>query len=175
MDFDPRTDRVPFNDPDEAEQARADATVPSHDARIRHLQRVPLFSGFNEDELRRVAELSRIAEARRERSSRRLESPAMHSSSSSMARWRCERRSERAASYSPATSLANEPTRRGNPDQRRSWPRPMSGCSSSIVPTSGDCWTRPRTSVRRILTILSRRVRRLEQTVQAILRGANPT
>src|SRR6202171_2549972 len=63
MDFDPRTDRVPLNDPDEAEQARAGATVPSRDARIRHLQRVPLFSGFNEDELRRVAELSRIAEA----------------------------------------------------------------------------------------------------------------
>ena len=63
MEFDPRTDRLPFNHPDEAEQARADTTVPSHDARIRHLQRVPLFSRFNEDELRRVAELSRIVEA----------------------------------------------------------------------------------------------------------------
>ena len=62
MEFDPRTDRLPFNDPDEAEQARAGATEPSHDARIRHLQRVPLFSGFSEDELRRVAELSRIVE-----------------------------------------------------------------------------------------------------------------
>jgi len=60
MDLDPRTDRLSFNDPDEAEQARARATVPSHDARILHLQRVPLFSGFNENELRRVAELSRI-------------------------------------------------------------------------------------------------------------------
>ena len=57
MEFDPRTDRVPFNDPDEAGQARAGATAPSQDARIRHLQRVPLFSGLNEDELRRVAEL----------------------------------------------------------------------------------------------------------------------
>ena len=63
MEFDPRTDRLPFHDPDEAEQARAGETVPSHDTRIRHLQRVLLFSGFNEDELRRVAELSRIAEA----------------------------------------------------------------------------------------------------------------
>ena len=63
MELDPRiTDRLPLNHPDEAEQARAGATAPSHDARIRHLQRVPLFSGFNEDELRRVAELSRIAE-----------------------------------------------------------------------------------------------------------------
>src|ERR1700693_4152517 len=63
MEFDPRTDRSPFKNPDEAEQARAGVTEPSHDARIRHLQRVPLFSGLNEDELRRVAELSRIAEA----------------------------------------------------------------------------------------------------------------
>ena len=63
MEFDQHTDRLTFHDPDEVEQARADETAPSHDARIRHLQRVPLFSGFNEDELRRVAELSRIVEA----------------------------------------------------------------------------------------------------------------
>src|SRR5262245_121943 len=63
MAFDPRTDRLPFSDLDAGEQALAGTTEPSHDARIRHLQRVPLFSGFNEDELRRVAELSRIAEA----------------------------------------------------------------------------------------------------------------
>src|SRR6266404_6678924 len=63
MEFDQQTDRLPFHDPDEAEQARAGATVPSGDARIRHLQRVPLFSGFDESDLRRVAEMSRIVEA----------------------------------------------------------------------------------------------------------------
>jgi hypothetical protein len=64
MEFDPgSTDRLPFHDPDEAEQGHAGATEPSRDAQRRHLQRVPLFSGFNEDELRRVAELSRIIEA----------------------------------------------------------------------------------------------------------------
>src|SRR5687768_13994992 len=63
MEFDPRTDRLPFNAPDESERTLAGATELSHDGRIRHLQRVPLFSGFNEDELRRVAELSRIVEA----------------------------------------------------------------------------------------------------------------
>ena len=63
MEFDQKIDRLPFQDPDAAEQVRPDETVPSHDARIRHLQRVPLFTGFNEDELRRVAELSRIVEA----------------------------------------------------------------------------------------------------------------
>lgn len=63
MEFDSRSaDRLPFHDPDEAEQALAAAPVPSRDAQRRHLQRVPLFSEFNEDELRRVAELSRIVE-----------------------------------------------------------------------------------------------------------------
>jgi CRP/FNR family cyclic AMP-dependent transcriptional regulator len=64
MEIDPRAaDRLPFHDPAEAEQAHAGAIELSPDAQRRHLQRVPLFSGFNEDELRRVAELSRIVEA----------------------------------------------------------------------------------------------------------------
>lgn len=62
MEFDSRSaDRLPFHDPDEAEQALAAAPVPSRDAQRRHLRRVPLFSQFNEDELRRL-ELSRIVE-----------------------------------------------------------------------------------------------------------------
>ena len=62
MEFDRRSvDRLPFHDPDEADEAHVGA-APSRDARIRHLQRVPLFSGFDEDELRRIAELSRIVE-----------------------------------------------------------------------------------------------------------------
>src|SRR5262245_15942127 len=64
MEFDrPSPDRLPFHDADEAERVPAGATEFSRDARIRHLQRVPLFSGFDEGELRRVAELSRIVEA----------------------------------------------------------------------------------------------------------------
>lgn len=63
MEFDQKIDRLPFQDPDAAEQVRRDEMAPSHDARIRHLQRVPLFTGFNEDELRRVAELARIVDS----------------------------------------------------------------------------------------------------------------
>src|SRR5260370_15899114 len=64
MESDPRTtDRLPFHDPHEAEQAYAGAAEPSGDAQLRHLQRVPLFSGFSEGELRRVADLSRIIES----------------------------------------------------------------------------------------------------------------
>src|SRR6267142_202392 len=98
MEIDPRI-RLPFHDPDEAEQSYVGAAEPSGDAQLRHLQRVPLFSGFNEDELRLlVVERSHF--------------------------WR----------------LLDE-----TPEL-----------------------------MRRILTILSRRVRRLEQTIRAILQGPNP-
>ena len=64
MEFDQRsTDRLPFHDPDEAEQAHPGVPASSRDARIGHLERVPLFTGFNEDELRRIVELSRIVES----------------------------------------------------------------------------------------------------------------
>ena len=63
MELDPRSgDRLPFHDAEEIDQAHAGETVLSRDAQRRHLQRVPLFSGFDEDELRRVAELSKIVE-----------------------------------------------------------------------------------------------------------------
>jgi hypothetical protein len=65
MELDPRTTgRLPFHDPDEAEPAYPGAAEPFGAMELRHLQRVPLFSGFNEDELRQVAELSRIVARR---------------------------------------------------------------------------------------------------------------
>ena len=65
MEFDRRSsDTFPFHDPEEAEQAHVGATAPSGDARIRHLERVPIFSGFTDDELRRVADLSTVLEVR---------------------------------------------------------------------------------------------------------------
>jgi hypothetical protein len=107
MEIDPRpTDRLPFHGPDEAEQAHAGAIELSRDTQRRHLQRVPLFSGFNEDELRRVAELRLLIV-----------------------------------------------------DRSHFW---------RLLDETPDL-------IRRILTILSRRVRRLEQTVHAILHGTNPT
>src|SRR5262245_1869585 len=63
MELDPRaTDRLPFHDADPADQALAGTTELSGDARIRHLQRVPLFSGFDEREWRHIADLARIVE-----------------------------------------------------------------------------------------------------------------
>ncbi len=63
MELDPRSaERLPFHDADEAVGAHAGEIVPARDAQRRHLQRVPLFSGFDEDELGRVAEISKIVE-----------------------------------------------------------------------------------------------------------------
>ena len=145
MEFDPRTVRLPFNDPDETEQARADTAAPSHDARIRHLQRVPLFTGFNEDELRRVAELSRIVEAPAGTVVTQIGEPGdafFIIIDGAVA----VRTPVGAGSELHPGDFFGEMSLLGSPGQRRSWQRPIFGCSSSIAPTSGDCWTRPRTS-----------------------------
>lgn len=175
MEFDQEADRIPFHGPDEAEQARADAPVPSHDARIRHLQRVPLFSGFNENELRRVAELSRIVEAPAGTAVTQIGEPGdsffiiidgtvavrtpvgtgseLHPGDffGEMSLLDGEPRS--------ATIIATTDVRLLVVDRFHFW---------RLLEETPDL-------VRRILTILSRRVRRLEQTVHAILRGPNPT
>ncbi len=63
MEYDYRySDRLPFDPSREADRPYADTTELSRDARIRHLQRVPLFNGLDEDDLRRITALSRIAE-----------------------------------------------------------------------------------------------------------------
>ena len=175
MEFDPRTDRVPFNDPDEAVQARAGATAPSQDARIRHLQRVPLFSGLNEDELRRVAELSRIAEAPVGTVVTQIGEPG-----------------DSFFIIIDGAVAVRTPVGAGSQLQPGDFFGEMSLLdgeprSATIVATTdlrllivdrSHFWRlldETPDLVRRILTILSRRVRRLEQTVHAILHGANPT
>src|SRR5262245_16685967 len=119
MEFDPRTDQPQFNPLDEGALELARAAAPSEDARIRHL------------ELRRVAELSRIAEVAAGLSSRRSESPAIRSSSSSTARWQFERRHATArralsagAGYPLTVASANRNRRAGT-----SWPPPR--CSAT--------------------------------------------
>ena len=170
MEFDQQADRLPFHVPDEAEQAHPDAPAASHDARIRHLQRVPLFNGFNEDELRRVAELSRIVEAPAGTAVTQIGEPGDHSSSSSTARWRCARRSAQERATSRRLLWRDESARWGVAigDDHRHDRCPAAHRGSLLLEETPDL-------VRRILTILSRRVRRLEQTVHAILRGPNPT
>ena len=175
MEFDQKIDRLPFQDPDSAEQVRADETVPSHDARIRHLQRVPLFTGFNEDEHRRVAELARIVETPAGTVVTQIGQPGafvLHH----------HRRRSGGANAGRAGSELHAGDFFGEMSLLDGEPR-----SATIVATTDlrllivdrfHFWRlldETPDLVRRILTILSRRVRHLEQTVHAILRGTNPT
>jgi len=56
-----RPDILPLHSPEEADTRDARA-VSSGDARIDHLRRVPLFSDCTDQELRRIADISRIVE-----------------------------------------------------------------------------------------------------------------
>ena len=57
-----RPDLLPVHRPDEA-NTREVLAGRSGDARIEHLRRVPLFNGCTDDELRRIADISRTVEA----------------------------------------------------------------------------------------------------------------
>jgi CRP-like cAMP-binding protein len=175
MEFDPRsTDRLPFHDPAETESPHASATAPSRDARIRHLQRVPLFSGFNEAELRRVADLSRIIEVRAGTFVTQIGEPG-----------------DSFFVIIDGTVAVRTPVGAGIQLQPGDFFGEMSLLdgeprSATIVATTevrllvvdrSHFWQlldETPDLVRRILTILSRRVRHLEQTVHAMLHGPSP-
>ena len=53
-------DASPLHGPEEIEQAETVAGEPIGDARIKHLARVPLFSGCTDEELARIAHISQI-------------------------------------------------------------------------------------------------------------------
>lgn len=175
MELDPRfAEHLPFHEPDEVDPAHAGATEPSRDVQSRHLQRVPLFSGFNEDELRRVAELSRIVEAPAGSIVTQMGEPgdSFFVIIDGMAAVRTPvgtgsqllpgdffgEMSLVDGEPRSATIVATTDLRLLIVDRLHFW---------RLLDETPDL-------IRRILTILSRRVRRLEQTVDAILRGTNP-
>jgi CRP-like cAMP-binding protein len=64
-EFLPRlNDTSPLHGPEEVERADVFSAARSDDVRITHLERVPLFRGLSEDELRRVAAISKVLDAR---------------------------------------------------------------------------------------------------------------
>ena len=173
MEIDPRI-RLPFHDPDEGDQSYAGAAEPSGDAQLRHLQRVPLFSGFNEDELRRVAEHSRI-----------LDAPA------GTVITQIGDAGDSFFIIIDGTAAVRTPVGAGGQLQPGDCFGEMSLVdgeprSATIVATTdlrllvverSHFWRlldETPELIQRILTILSRRVRRLEQTIRTILQGTNP-
>ena len=175
MEIDPRI-RLPFHDsaPEEAEQSYAGAAEPSSDAQLRHLQRVPLFSGFNEHELSRVSEHSRIVDA-----------PA------GAVITQIGDAGDSFFIIIDGTAAVRTPVGAGSQLQPGDCFGEMSLVdgeprSATIVAATdlrllvvdrSHFWRlldETPELMRRILTILSRRVRRLEQTIRAILQGPNP-
>ena len=175
MDFDPRTDRLSFNDPDEAEQAPAGATEPSGDARIRHLQRVPLFSGFNEKELRRVAELARIVDVPEGTAVTQIGEPGNSFFVIIDGTVAVRTPIGTSAQLHPGEFFGEMSLLDGEP---RSATIVATTDLRLLVVDRSHFWRlldETPDLIRGMLTILSRRVRRLEQTVHAILHGTNPT
>jgi CRP-like cAMP-binding protein len=143
MEIDPRI-RLPFHDPDEAEESYAGAAEPSGDAQLRHLQRVPLFTGFNEDELRRVAEHSRILEAPAGTVITQI-GDAGDSFFIIIDGTAAVRTPVGAGGQlQPGDCFGEMSLEDGSLDPRRSWRQPISACSSWSAPIFGDCWMRPR-------------------------------
>ena len=175
MALDPQSaDRLPFHDPDETEPARV-AVTPSRDARIRHLQRVPLFAGFDESELRRVAELSRIVEIPAGSVVTAIGEPGdsffIIIDGTVTSRTPVGSGSELHAGdfFGEMSLLDGEP--------RSATIAAATDLRLQIVDRS-HFWRlldEMPDLTRRILTILSRRVRRLEQTLSAVLHSNNPT
>jgi CRP-like cAMP-binding protein len=166
---------LPFHDPDEAKPADARPTGSSRDARIGHLQRVPLFSGFDEDELRRVAELSRIVEAPAGKVITQIgeagDSFFVIIDGTVVVRTPVGAGGQlRPGDFFGEMSLVD-----GEP--RSATVVATTDLRLLVVDRSHFCRLLDEAPdlTRRILTILSRRVRHLEQTVHAILHGANPT
>jgi CRP/FNR family transcriptional regulator/CRP/FNR family cyclic AMP-dependent transcriptional regulator len=173
--MDPRSpDQLPFHDTDPREQALAGATELSRDERLRHLQRVPLFSGFNERELRRIADMSRIIEIPAGTVITELGQPGdaffVVIDGAVAARTPVRAGSQLGpgdffgemslldGEPRSATTVAITDVRLLAVDRSNFW---------RLLEETPDL-------IRRILTILSRRVRQLEQTVHTILHGSNP-
>ena len=175
MEFDRRSiDRLPFHDPDEGEQTHADAPAPARDARIRHLQRVPLFSGLAEAELGRIAGLARIVEVPAGAIVTQAGEPG--DSFFVIIDGSAEVRTPAGAGshLQPGDFFGEMSLLDGDP---RSATIAATTDLRLFVVDRSHFWRlldEAPDLIRTILTILSRRVRRLEQTVHAILRGANP-
>jgi CRP/FNR family transcriptional regulator, cyclic AMP receptor protein len=176
MELDPRTtNRLPFHDPDEAEPAYPGAAEPFGEMELRHLQRVPLFSGFNEDEIRQVAELSRIVEAPAGTVITQIgdAGDTFFIIIDGMAAVRMPVGS--GSHLQPGDCFGEMSLVDGEP---RSATIVATTDLRVLVVDRSNFWRlldEAPELMRRILTMLSRRVRRLEQTIGAILQGPNLT
>jgi CRP/FNR family transcriptional regulator/CRP/FNR family cyclic AMP-dependent transcriptional regulator len=168
-------DRLPFHELDEPDRGRPGATIVSRDAQIQHLQRVPLFSGFGESELRRVADLSRVVEFTAGTSVTQIGEPGDSFFVIIDGKVAVRTPLGAGSQLQPGDFFGEMSLLDGEP---RSASITALTDLRLLVVDRAQFWRlldQTPELMRRILTILSRRVRHLEQTVHAIVAGANPS
>ncbi len=173
MHFDPM-DRLPFDDRHEAERAYDEAAEPSRDERIRHLQRVPLFSGFNENDLRRITAISRIVEAPKGTVVTRIGDPGDSFFVVIDGTVAVRTPVGTGAELHPGDFFGEMSLLDGEP--RSATIEAVTDLRLLVVDRDHFWRLFDETPdlARGMLTILSRRVRRLEQTIDAMLHGTKP-
>jgi len=175
MEFDRGSaERMPFHDLDQREDPRAGASEVSSDARIRHLQRVPLFSGFSEDELQRIAETSRIEDVAAGATVTKIGEPGESFFVIIDGTVAVRTPVGTGGKLHPGEFFGEMSLLDGEP--RSATIVAITDLRLLVLDRAGFWQLLDATPdlIRRMLTVLSRRVRHLEQMVQTILHGPNP-
>jgi CRP-like cAMP-binding protein len=174
MEFDPKADHLPFHDRYPGQGERPWETEASPDARVRYLQRVPIFSGFDEADLRGVVKLSKIVETPAGAVVTEIGQPGDSFFVLIDGTVAVRTPLGAGAELHPGDFFGEMSLLDGEP---RSATIVAATPLRLLVVERAQFWTLLNETpelVTRILTTLSRRVRRLEQTVDAIRRGTQP-
>ena len=175
MELPGRFDEVsPLHDPEKAE-AREVLAGRSADARIRHLERVPLFNGCTDDEFRRVADISRIVEMPAGTALTQMGAPGDSFFLIIDGRVSVQTQVAFGDELSPGDFFGEMSLLDGEP---RSATITATTDVRLLVVDRSHFWRlldETPELVRRILVVLSRRVRRLEQAANALLHRMNQT
>jgi CRP-like cAMP-binding protein len=174
MDFLRRPDEAsPLHGPEEAAEPDVAAAGGADDARIQHLQRVPLFSGLTEDQLRRVAAISKVVELPAEAVLTRMGEPGDSFFVLIDGRAAVQTQIGVSDPLQPGDFFGEMSLLDGEP---RSATITATTDVRLLVVERAHFWRlldeTPEVT-RRILMVLSRRVRRLEQAANALLGGVS--
>jgi CRP-like cAMP-binding protein len=155
--------------------SEGDTSGPSGDARIEHLRRVPLFNDCTDDELRRIADISRIVERPAGAVLTEIGKPGDSFFFIIDGRVSVQTRVGPGEPLSPGDFFGEMSLLDGEP--RSATVTAMTDLRLLVVDRLGFWRLLNETPdlVRRILMVLSRRVRRLEQAAHAMARRVNLT
>jgi CRP-like cAMP-binding protein len=160
-----------LRDPEQAEVAGVATASLSDDDRIRHLERVPLFSGCNKGELYRIARIARVLQAKAGTALTRIGEPGDSFFIIVDGRVGVQTQAGIGAELYPCDFFGEMSLLDG---ERRSATVTATTDVLLLVVERGNFWRlldEAPEVIRRILVVLSRRVRRLEQAANELRRG----